>query len=81
MSTTKCCLCQPTVSTVYVCIMYRVVGLYDMLGNVWEWTSTRYYDRVVDRKLQEVMYVVKGGSFIDSREGHCNRIVRTAQRY
>lgn len=52
-----------------------------MLGNVWEWTSTRYYDRVVDRKLQEVMYVVKGGSFIDSREGHCNRIVRTAQRY
>eukprot|EP00105_Crassostrea_gigas_P031068 XP_011453640.2 PREDICTED: sulfatase-modifying factor 2 [Crassostrea gigas] len=55
-------------------------GLYDMLGNVWEWTSTRYYDRVVDRKLQEVMYVVKGGSFIDSREGHCNRIVRTAQR-
>ncbi|XP_022342076.2 inactive C-alpha-formylglycine-generating enzyme 2-like [Crassostrea virginica] len=55
-------------------------GIYDVLGNVWEWTSTRYYDRVVDRKLQELMFVVKGGSFIDSREGHCNRIVRTAQR-
>ncbi|XP_062611204.1 inactive C-alpha-formylglycine-generating enzyme 2-like [Saccostrea cucullata] len=55
-------------------------GVYDMLGNVWEWTATRYYDRVVDRKLQELMYVVKGGSFIDSRDGHCNHIVRTAQR-
>lgn len=55
--------------------------MYDMLGNVWEWTSTRYYERVVDRKLQELRYVLKGGSYMDTKDGKYNYVVRTANRY
>ncbi|KAL4220824.1 Inactive C-alpha-formylglycine-proteinrating enzyme 2 [Mactra antiquata] len=55
-------------------------GMFDMLGNVWEWTSTRYYVRVVDRKSQALKYVLKGGSYLDSRDGTFNHVVRTANR-
>lgn len=55
-------------------------GMYDMLGNVWEWTNTRYYERVVDRKLQDVRYVLKGGSYMDTRDGSFNYVVRTSNR-
>ena len=58
-----------------------ISDLYDMLGNVWEWTTTRYFERVVDRKLQEEMYVLKGGSFLDSKDGSANHIVRNSQRW
>ncbi|XP_045161409.2 inactive C-alpha-formylglycine-generating enzyme 2-like [Mercenaria mercenaria] len=55
-------------------------SMFDMLGNVWEWTSTRYYERVVDRKLQDLKYVLKGGSYMDTRDGSYNYVVRTANR-
>ncbi|XP_052254554.1 inactive C-alpha-formylglycine-generating enzyme 2-like [Dreissena polymorpha] len=55
-------------------------SMYDMLGNAWEWTSTRYYERVVDRKLQELKYVLKGGSYMDTKDGSANYVVRTANR-
>ncbi|XP_033764303.1 inactive C-alpha-formylglycine-generating enzyme 2-like [Pecten maximus] len=54
--------------------------MFDVVGNVWEWTTTRYYERLVDRRLQEEMYVVKGGSYIDTVDGKANHIIRTAQR-
>lgn len=54
--------------------------MYDMVGNVWEWTNTRYYERVVDRKLQPLKYVLKGGSYMDSREGEFNYAARTSNR-
>ncbi|KAK3105410.1 hypothetical protein FSP39_024609, partial [Pinctada imbricata] len=54
--------------------------MYDMIGNVWEWTSDRYYERVVPRELQEEMYVLKGGSYLDTRDGSANHIVRNSQR-
>ncbi|XP_060074131.1 inactive C-alpha-formylglycine-generating enzyme 2-like [Ylistrum balloti] len=55
-------------------------GMHDVLGNVWEWTTTRYYERLIDRRLQEEMYVVKGGSYIDTFDGQYNHAIRTAQR-
>ncbi|GAB1602237.1 inactive C-alpha-formylglycine-generating enzyme 2-like isoform X1 [Argonauta hians] len=55
-------------------------GMYDMLGNVWEWTSTLYFDRVIDRSIQPRRFVLKGGSFIDTRDGDYNFVVRTANR-
>jgi len=54
--------------------------MFDMLGNVWEWTATRYYERVVDRRLQDLKYVLKGGSYMDTRDGSANYVVRTANR-
>uniref|UniRef100_A0A0L8H6L0 Sulfatase-modifying factor enzyme-like domain-containing protein n=1 Tax=Octopus bimaculoides TaxID=37653 RepID=A0A0L8H6L0_OCTBM len=55
-------------------------GMYDMLGNVWEWTESLYFDRVIDRNKQPLRYVLKGGSFIDTRDGSYNYVVRTANR-
>ncbi|CAF0930153.1 unnamed protein product [Rotaria sordida] len=42
--------------------------IYDMLGNTWEWTLTKYrdYDDENDTKQR---YAVKGGSFTDTRDG------------
>lgn len=54
--------------------------MYDMLGNVWEWTTTKYYTRGVDRRTQPLRYVLKGGSYLDTRDGSSNYIVRTSNR-
>ena len=51
-----------------------------MVGNAWEWTSTVYTEprKVVDPN--NTHYVVKGGSFIDSRDGKFNYEARCAAR-
>ncbi|ESP01110.1 hypothetical protein LOTGIDRAFT_139895 [Lottia gigantea] len=54
--------------------------MYDFLGNVWEWTGTQYYERMIPDDLQPQMLVLKGGSYIDSRDGSVNMKIRTSQR-
>ncbi len=54
--------------------------MYDMIGNVWEWTSTPYYQPFIPYYLQEKQLILKGGSFLDDRSGKFNYIVRTSQR-
>ena len=51
-------------------------GLYDMHGNVAEWTSTRYAQYGADKLPSEVRYVVRGGSFYDRPE-RCRSATRT----
>jgi len=40
-------------------------GMYDMLGNVWEWTSSVYKPVGHFRDRNKPKYTAKGGSFAD----------------
>ncbi|KAI3379759.1 hypothetical protein SNEBB_009753 [Seison nebaliae] len=46
-------------------------GMFDMIGNVWEWTSSQYYaDWKGQRTDGMTRRVLKGTSFLNCRDGH-----------
>jgi len=51
----------------------NAAGLYNMLGNVWEWTSTYLAKSSRQR-------VLRGGSYLDSASGEWNHKVSTSTR-
>ena len=57
-----------------------VSGLYDMVGNVWEWTSSRYDGLDGTAETEHTKYVLRGGSYIDSKDGSFNHHVRVTTR-
>ena len=44
-------------------------GMYDMVGNIWEWTSTVFG---TDPHTRMPQYALRGGSYIDSKSGKFN---------
>ena len=49
-------------------------GLYDMIGNVWEWTDTPY-----ENNSEAPQYVIKGGSFLCA-PNYCRRYRASAMQ-
>ncbi|XP_019637839.1 PREDICTED: sulfatase-modifying factor 2-like [Branchiostoma belcheri] len=61
--------------------MITVGRMYDVVGNVWEWTSSQYVPpgmRKEDADAKE--YVVRGGSWLDSKDGSFNYRVQVTTR-
>ncbi|NP_001016106.2 sulfatase-modifying factor 2 precursor [Xenopus tropicalis] len=55
-------------------------GLYDMLGNTWEWTATEYTSARAQKQNKENMYVLRGASWIDTVDGSANHKARVTTR-
>ncbi|XP_075446038.1 inactive C-alpha-formylglycine-generating enzyme 2 isoform X2 [Ascaphus truei] len=53
-------------------------GLYDMLGNTWEWTASEY--TAAGETKRQKMYVLRGGSWIDTVDGSANHKARVTTR-
>lgn len=50
------------------------VGVYDLFGNVWEWTSTVYAPVGQLRDRNRPKYTAKGGSFLDRNVSVSSRL-------
>jgi Sulfatase-modifying factor enzyme 1 len=46
------------------CFPANGYGLYDMTGNVWEWTTSQYDGTQKNAPVSRVLRVIKGGSFL-----------------
>ncbi|XP_072047471.1 inactive C-alpha-formylglycine-generating enzyme 2-like [Amphiura filiformis] len=56
-------------------------GLHDMVGNTWEWTSTRFETaQTSPADDPNSTYVLRGGSYIDSKDGKFNHQLRVSTR-
>lgn len=56
-------------------------GLFDMLGNTWEWTSTEYISPgQTNIQNRQKMYVLRGASWIDTQDGTANHRARLTTR-
>jgi len=58
------------------CFEPNAFGLYDMIGNVWEWTDTANWQG----QEGEAVYVIKGGSFLCA-ENYCRRYRASARQF
>jgi formylglycine-generating enzyme len=61
------------------CYGANAFGLYDMIGNAWEWTATPYLGSGRERISGEPVYTIKGGSFLCA-DNYCRRYRATARQ-
>ncbi|ESN91641.1 hypothetical protein HELRODRAFT_189751 [Helobdella robusta] len=55
-------------------------GMYDMIGNVWEWTNTAFTVPRVESDANNPQHTVRGGSFLDTLDGRVNEETRVSLR-
>jgi len=60
------------------CFLPNGFGLYDMIGNVWEWTDSTF-DSAPTKDGAEAVYAIKGGSYLCA-ENYCRRYRASARQ-
>uniref|UniRef100_A0A8C3BXB8 Inactive C-alpha-formylglycine-generating enzyme 2 n=1 Tax=Cairina moschata TaxID=8855 RepID=A0A8C3BXB8_CAIMO len=55
-------------------------GLYDLLGNTWEWTASEYLTPGRSRQHAQKMHVLRGASWIDTADGSANHKAHVTTR-